>query len=86
MSGWLRGGLAVGVQGVVGGRSVGLWVVGLPHLDPKPNFVKKVGVIDERSLKKQKKHHARASGKAASIVKIVKICRSGAQLRCPQAR
>ena len=68
MSGWLGSGLAVGVRRVVGGRSVGLWVVGWPHLDPRPNFIKKVGVIDERSLKKSKKHHARASGESASTV------------------
>ena len=45
-------GLAVGVWRVVGGRSVGLWVVSWPHLDPRPNFIKKVGVIDERFFKK----------------------------------
>ncbi len=40
-------------------------------------------VIDERSLKKSKKHHARASGEggreAASIVKMIEFCRVGAQ-------
>ena len=68
MSGWFGSGLAVGIRRVVGGMSVGLWVVGWPHLDPRPNFIKKVGVIDERSLKKSKKHHARASGESASTV------------------
>ena len=51
--------------------------------DIRQKIIKKVGVIDERSLKKSKKHHARASGEAASIVKIIKICRCGAQQRCP---
>ena len=32
MSGWLGSGLAVGVRRVVGGRSVGLWVVGWPRV------------------------------------------------------
>ena len=40
---------------------------GWPHVDPRPNFIKEIGVIDERSLKKSKKHHARASGESASI-------------------
>ena len=56
-------GLAVGVRRVVGGRSVGL------TLTPGQISLKKVGVIDERSFKKSKKHHARASGEAASIAK-----------------
>ena len=47
------------------------------------NFIKKVGVIDERSLNKSHKHHARAAGEAAIIAKIIKICRFGAQQRCP---
>ena len=55
--------------GCVGGRSPPT----LPHLGPRPNFIKKVGVIDERSLKKSKKHRARASAEAASIVKIIKF-------------
>ena len=66
-----------------GGRSFGLWVVGWLYLDPRPNFIKKVGVVDERSLKKSKKHHARAAGEAASIAKIIKIYRFGAQQQCP---
>ncbi len=36
--------------------------------DFRQNVIKKVGVIDERSLKKSKKHHARASGESASTV------------------
>ena len=39
-----------------------------PQLGPRLNLIKKVGVIDERSLKKSKKHHARASGESASTV------------------
>ena len=36
--------------------------------DSRQNFITKIGVIDERSLKKSKKHHARASGESASTV------------------
>ena len=36
--------------------------------DFRQKFIKKVGVIDERSLKKSKKHNARASGESVSTV------------------
>ena len=43
---------------------------------PEAKFNQKVGIVDERSLKKSKKHRARASGEAASLAKIIKFCRS----------
>ena len=70
MSGWLGRGLTVGgrwlVVGVrrlaVGGRRSavgGRWLMGWRSVDgwegPWPNFIKKVGVIAETSLKKSKK-------------------------------
>ena len=59
----------------VGSRSVGLWVI------PSQIYQKSRRYRREVPQKVKTKYHARASGEAASLVKIIKFCRSGTHSR-----